>query len=53
MVVVMEPAEPLAIKYVGNWSTWLIEEFDLPIWEEIESHKQRMYPMYAPIEDEI
>lgn len=43
----LEP-EPLAYKFVGGFWTWLCDEFD----EDPETTPY-LYPMYAPIEDEI
>jgi membrane carboxypeptidase/penicillin-binding protein PbpC len=37
--------EPLAYKYVGEYSSWLVTEYDDYDLSEIQ-------PMYAPIEDE-
>lgn len=44
----MTTPEPLAYKFVGDFWTWLCDEFD----EDPETIPY-LYPMYAPIEDEI
>jgi hypothetical protein len=41
--------EPIGYKYVGQSMTWLLSEVDM---DSIDIIKQ-VWPMYAPIEDEL